>query len=101
MPLFGGVWLADQTECRHIRMLDIQADLFLRLLQALDGEQRIQTLGLPAEVQCVGLSIGPDPRTVRLYLESPEFSEVPVGAIPPWLTITFTVKLPNAVDNST
>jgi hypothetical protein len=79
----------DNPPSRRLKRLDIQADMFLRALRGLDGKNRIRTEGLPEDIRCVGLSVDQVFNTVTLYLESPEWSEVPEGSHIEQLNVTF------------
>src|SRR6266704_2224470 len=75
---------------RRRMRLDIEADIFLKLLRGLDGKRRLRAEGLPKDVCCVGLVVDQVFNTVSLMLESPDWPEIPPEYTLPQLDITFT-----------
>lgn len=69
--------------------LDIEADIFLKILQGMDGKRRLQAKGLPKDVRCIGLKVDSVWNTVTLMLESPEWPEVAAEFTAPQLEVTF------------
>jgi hypothetical protein len=75
---------------RRRMRLDIEADIFLKLLLGLDGKRRLQAHGLPKDARCIGLTVDSVWNTVSLMLESAEFDEVPPEYVVPSLSVTFS-----------
>jgi hypothetical protein len=75
---------------RRRMRLDIEADIFLRILQGMDGTRRLQAKGLPKDARCIGLTVDAVWNTVSLMLESAEFDEVPPQYMVPALDVTFS-----------
>jgi hypothetical protein len=66
---------------RRVRRLDIQADMFLKMLQGMDGNRRVLVRGIPEDARTVGLAFDHRFNTVVLYVESDEFEAVADGAL--------------------
>ncbi len=79
-----------QLPARRQMRLDIEVDIFLRLLKSLDGKRRIRTNGLPPDARCVAVVTDRVFNTVSLLLESAEWPEVPPQYEAPRLDVNFT-----------
>lgn len=81
------------TERRRVREVRIEADVFINLLQWLDGTRYVLCDGLPPDARVVGITVDKLYNTIQLYVESDAFEPVPEGFVPPLLPITIrTVK---------
>jgi len=83
--------LIGDTPTRRVRRLEIQADMFLKMLKAMDGKLRVQVRGVPADARTVGLTFDDRFNTVVLYVESETFDEVFDGGVPGMLHPEFLI----------
>ncbi|HYW90326.1 MAG TPA: hypothetical protein VFB50_21320 [Chloroflexota bacterium] len=77
-------------QSRSVKRLDIQADMFLRILQGMDGDRLVRCEGIPADARSVGIIVDEAWNTVVVYVESTEFEPVAEGMPVPHLDVRFT-----------
>jgi hypothetical protein len=74
---------------RRIALLRVSPELVLGLLQN-HNDHRITSKGLPSDAAVVGADYDFQYRSFVLTLESPEFHEVPLGGIAPYIDVMLT-----------
>lgn len=90
----------DRRQGRRVMRLSLGVDMFLRILQDMDGLKRIRCNGLPEDARCVGILTDIMYNTVILVLESAVFEEVPEGNVSPELYLDFTEYSGNLVPDT-
>lgn len=83
--------LGIQPPRRRLGTLDIRPDMLLHLMSALDGKRRLRLQGLPSDARVVAFGQSPNAiDTLRFFVESVEFAEIPEGSVPPLIELTWT-----------
>lgn len=68
-----------KRKMKRAKLLSINADLLLNILQGQDGTCIVQSQGIPDDAEVIGLAIDRIPNVLQLLVRSEEFPEVAEG----------------------